>query len=141
MKQIMPIRLLLIEDNPADVVLTQKAFSKSKINYIIDCAEDGDVALKMLKQVGAYKDFILPHLILLDLNMPKKDGPEFIRDIKIHKHIANIPIIILSGSRDMAEKLFHEDDNVNGYIVKAESQKQYKEIVTEIEDMVTAAIA
>ena len=139
MKQLKPLRLLIVEDNKADFILTEKAFSKSKISYELDHAIDGDVALKMLKQEKGYEDFIRPNLILLDLNMPKKDGKAFIKDIKKQKDINNIPIIIVSGAAEEAKVLFEKDKNVNGYIVKAGSQKEYKSIVKEIETIIFGA--
>lgn len=140
MKQLKPIRLLLIEDDKADVILAKKAFGASTIRYDIAHAKDGEVAVDMLTKSGSYADFVLPNLILLDLNMPKKDGRTFIKDISAQKHVKHIPIIILSGSREEAEALYNEADNVNGYILKANSQAEYGAIVKEIEDIITGTI-
>lgn len=79
---IRPVEILLVEDNPGDVVLTKKAFETSKISNNINVAKDGEIALAMLRKEDEYRDIITPDIVLLDLNLPKKDGREVLEEIK-----------------------------------------------------------
>ena len=92
------IEILLVEDNPADVRLTQEIIGQSEHPTNITVAEDGVVAVEMLKRMGAYSGTPRPDLILLDLRLPRKDGPEVLADINADEGLVNIPVMILTGT-------------------------------------------
>ncbi|MCK6419168.1 MAG: response regulator, partial [Alphaproteobacteria bacterium] len=82
-----PITILLIEDNDGDIFLTKKAFQNAKIVNRIDVAKDGEIALDMLRNNGPYKDSVRPDIILMDLNLPKKDGLQVLAEIKLDESL------------------------------------------------------
>ena len=92
------IEILLVEDNPADVRLTQEVIGQSEHATNITVAEDGVIAMEMLRGLGAYNGTPRPDLILLDLRLPRKDGPEVLADINSDEALINIPVMILTGT-------------------------------------------
>lgn len=94
----MPVDILLVEDNPGDVLLTQEAFREGNYSPRLSVVEDGEEALQFLKRQGGFKDAPRPDLILLDLNLPKKDGRELLADVKQDPELHHIPIIVLTTS-------------------------------------------
>src|SRR5277367_2859145 len=97
-----PIEILLVEDNPGDIELTQEAFADSKIYNRIYSVSDGVEAIDFLKKRGAHAGAVTPDVILLDLNMPRMDGKEVLKIVKNDPELRLIPIVILTGSE--AEK-------------------------------------
>src|SRR5689334_22345449 len=91
-------RILLVEDNPGDVRLTREALKESQLEILLDVASDGEEALDFLMQRGKYKDAIRPDIILLDLNLPKKNGIEVLKELKTHDSLKKIPVIVLTTS-------------------------------------------
>ena len=92
------IEVLLVEDNPADVRLTEEVIKQSEHSTNITVAEDGVIAMEILRQAGAYSSAPRPDLILLDLRLPRKDGPEVLADINSEEGLVNIPVMILTGT-------------------------------------------
>ena len=92
------IEILLVEDNPADVRLTEEVIKQSEHATHITVAEDGVIAMEILRQAGAYSAAPRPDLILLDLRLPRKDGPEVLADINSEEGLVNIPVMILTGT-------------------------------------------
>ena len=92
------IEILLVEDNPADVRLTEEVIKQSEHATNITVAEDGVIAMEILRQAGAYAETPRPDLILLDLRLPRKDGPEVLADINSDEGLVNIPVMILTGT-------------------------------------------
>lgn len=90
--------ILIVEDNPADVRLIKEILKESNVSHELYHAQDGAIALEMLHLWGMYSDLPLPDLILLDMNLPKKDGKDIIREIKQDNKLNNIPIIIMTSS-------------------------------------------
>ncbi len=126
--------ILLIEDNPGDVMLTKEAFKASQFKCNVHVANDGDEALKMLYKQGSYHSFPMPDLILLDLNLPKIDGREILDDIKKDKVLKDIPVIVLSGSDADIDITTSYDLHANSYMVKPDNFNDLKEIVLSIEN-------
>src|SRR5436305_7897776 len=91
--------ILLVEDNPGDVLLTREVFREGKFPHQLSVVQDGDEAIRFLRNEGKYADAPRPDLILLDLNLPKKDGRELLRDIKTDQHLRNIPVLVLTTSK------------------------------------------
>ena len=93
------VEILLVEDNPGDVLLTKTAFEQAKISHNISAVEDGEQALDYLNKRDGYENATRPDLILLDLNMPKKDGREVLAEIKKDENLKRIPVIVLTSSQ------------------------------------------
>ncbi|MCP5361619.1 MAG: response regulator [Hyphomicrobiales bacterium] len=91
--------ILLVEDNPGDVLLTKEMFARAHISNMLHVARDGEMALAMLKQEGQYMQQPRPDLVLLDLNLPRLDGREVLAEMKRQEHLRHIPVVILTGSR------------------------------------------
>jgi len=129
-----PVEILLVEDNPGDVRLTQEAFKDGKMLNKLHVVEDGMEALAFLKREGKYTDVPRPELILLDLNLPGKDGRDVLAEIKVDRDLKRIPVVILTTSRSEEDILRSYDLNANCYITKPLELDKFIEIVKSIED-------
>jgi chemotaxis family two-component system response regulator Rcp1 len=129
-----PVEILLVEDNPGDVRLTQEALKESKVTNNLSVAEDGVEALAFLKQEGKYADAPRPDLLLLDLNLPKKDGRELLEEIKADEHLRRIPVVVLTTSKAEEDILRMYDQHANCYITKPIDFDQFIDVVKSIED-------
>jgi len=127
------IEILLVEDNPGDVLLTKHAFEKSSIENNISVAEDGEQALDYLHKRNGFEKVITPDLVLLDLNMPKKDGRDVLSDAKQDENLRRIPIIMLTSSKAEQDIRDAYDLYANGYILKPTDLSKFSEIVSAIE--------
>jgi CheY-like chemotaxis protein len=112
------IEILLIEDSPADILLTREAFEESRILNTLHVAEDGVQAMDFLRKLGAYASVPRPDLILLDLNLPRKNGREVLAEIKADPDLKKIPIVVLTTSSAEEDVLKAYDLNANCYVVK-----------------------
>ena len=128
------VEILLVEDNNGDLFLTKRAFSKAKIANNISVAKDGDEALQILKQQGSYKDMPRPDIILLDINLPKKNGQEVLTEIKKDDDLKTIPVIMLSSSEAQEDVLNSYKAQASGYIKKPIDLKGLHDVITAIED-------
>ncbi len=128
-----PINILLVEDNEPDVVLTQEAFKDAKIANSLYVVEDGVEALSFLRKQGKYADVPRPDLILLDLNLPKKDGRAVLEEIKADPLLTSIPVVILTTSSDERDVIRAYTSHANCYIVKPVDFLQFMKIVKTIE--------
>ncbi len=129
-----PIEVLLIEDNPGDVRLTREALKEGKLLINLRVVEDGVEALAYLRQEGKYADAPRPDLILLDLNLPKKDGREVLAVIKADKNLRRIPVVVLTISQAEEDILKSYNLNANCYISKPVELDQFIRVVKSIED-------
>lgn len=128
-----PLEILLVDDNLGDVVLTKHAFADAKIKNSISVAKDGEEAMEFLYKRGAFKNAPTPDIILLDLNMPKKDGKEVLADIKNDATLRRIPVVIMSSSRAEQDVLKTYDLHANSYLIKPVDIMQFSDIVNAIE--------
>lgn len=112
------IEILLVEDSPADILLTREAFKNNKIANKIYVAEDGIQALDFLYKRGQYASAPRPDLILLDLNLPRKNGREVLAEIKADPDLRAIPIVVLTTSNDEEDILKAYNLNANCYVIK-----------------------
>ena len=135
------IKILLVEDNPGDVILTREAFKNCELKNNIRVATDGEKALQMLLQLAPYEQQPLPDLILLDLNLPKKDGRELLDDIKDNDRLKQIPIIVLTSSNADTDILKTYKLHTNNYIVKPVNLASLTQIVSVIEQSWLSAVA
>lgn len=117
-KLIKPVDILLVEDSPADVLITREAFAESKLINTLHVVEDGVQALEFLHQVGPFAAAPRPDLILLDLNLPRKNGREVLAEIKNDPKFKNIPVVVLTTSHSEKDVLQAYDQHANCYIVK-----------------------
>ncbi len=128
-----PINILLVEDNEADVVLTQEAFREAKISNALYVVEDGVEAMDFLRRQGKHAGAPRRDLILLDLNLPKKDGRAVLEEIKSDPALTRIPVVILTTSNDEKDVLRAYTSHANCYIVKPVDFLQFMSIVRSIE--------
>lgn len=129
-----PIEILLAEDNPGDVDLAKEALQDSKIVNKLHTVPDGVEAMAFLHKEGEYAQKPRPDLILLDLNMPKKDGREVLAEIKSDPDLRRIPVVVLTISKDEADVLKSYDLHANCYITKPIDLEQFITIIKSIED-------
>jgi len=127
-------RILLVEDNPGDVRLTIEASKENKMYNNIDVIKDGVEALAFLRQEGQYADARRPDIILLDLNLPRKDGREVLEEIKNDESLRCIPVIVLTTSQAEEDILKAYGLNANCYITKPVDLNQFIKVVKSIED-------
>jgi two-component system, chemotaxis family, response regulator Rcp1 len=124
-----PVEILLVEDNPGDVRLTIEALKEGKLLNHVSVAEDGVEALSFLHQEGQYAGRPLPDLILLDLNLPKKDGREVLAEIKEDRKLKHIPVVVLTTSMAEHDVLRTYDLHANCYINKPVDFEQFIKVV------------
>lgn len=127
------IEILLVEDNPGDVRLTREALKDGKIVNNLHVAEDGVEALAFLRREGKYSDAVRPELILLDLNLPKKDGREVLAEIKADKDLRRIPVVILTSSAAEQDIVKSYNLHANCYVTKPVDLDQFINVVKSIE--------
>jgi len=128
------VNILLVEDSEADIRLTREALKENKIKINLGVVNDGVEALAYLKKKGKYKNTERPDLILLDLNLPKKDGREVLAEIKIDDSLKTIPVVILTVSKDEEDIARTYELGANCFITKPVDLKQFTKVVDAIED-------
>jgi CheY-like chemotaxis protein len=129
-----PIEILLVEDNPGDVRLTIEALKEGKVANKINVAVDGIEALAFLRREGKYENAPKPDLILLDLNLPKKNGREVLAEIKMNTHLKCIPVVILTSSQAEKDIVTTYNLHANCYITKPVDFDQFIDVVKSIEN-------
>ena len=129
-----PVNILLVEDNPGDVRLTQEAFREGNIAVNLEVARDGVEAIAYLRKHEPFADVVTPDLILLDLNLPKRDGREVLAEIKVDPDLKRIPVVVLTTSNAEADILKSYNLHVNCYINKPVDFDRFFEIVQKIEE-------
>ncbi len=129
-----PIHILLVEDNPADIRLTQEVFKDGKIKNTLSVTMDGEDAMLFLRKRGKYEKVETPDLVLLDLNLPKKDGRTVLAEIKSDHILKFIPVIILTTSAAEQDILNTYSNHANCYIMKPVDLSQFITVVRSIED-------
>jgi CheY-like chemotaxis protein len=127
------IEILLVEDNPGDVRLTQEAFKEGKVRNNLSVVNDGIEALTYLRQEGQYANALRPDVILLDLNLPKKDGREVLAEIKQDLNLRRIPVVILTTSEAEQDILKTYNLHANCYITKPVDLERFIKVVKSIE--------
>jgi chemotaxis family two-component system response regulator Rcp1 len=126
--------ILLVEDNPADVRLTPEALVNGKVQHELHVARDGVEAISFLHRQGPFGQAPRPDLILLDLNLPRKDGREVLAEIKADPDLMSIPVIVLTSSQDEEDILKTYDLHANGYIVKPVDLEQFFTVIRQIKE-------
>jgi chemotaxis family two-component system response regulator Rcp1 len=126
-------RILLVEDNPGDIRLTQEALKESQIEITLDVVSDGEQAVDFLMQRNKYVDSVRPNIILLDLNLPKKNGIEVLKEIKAHDLLKRIPVIVLTTSDAEHDISKAYDLHANCYILKPVDFDDFANVIKLIE--------
>lgn len=129
-----PIGILLVEDNLGDIRLIEEVFKDAKIENKMQVAEDGEKAMEILRREGKHPNANRPDLILLDLNLPKMDGKEVLREIKEDENLKCIPVIILTTSTSKKDLLETYKHNANCYITKPFDFDHLLKVIKNIED-------
>lgn len=129
-----PIGILLVEDSPGDVRLTQEVLKEAKVLNQLHVVGDGAEAMTFLRREGKYTNFPRPDLILLDLNLPKKDGREVLGEIKSDENLRRIPVVILTVSKSEEDVFKSYDLHANCYITKPVDLDQFLKVVKSIEE-------
>ncbi len=128
------VEILLVEDNPGDVRLTREALKETKVLNRLNVVSDGIEAMAYLRKEDGFADAVAPDLILLDLNLPRKDGREVLEDIKSDPALRHIPVVILTVSQAEQDIMKTYDLHANCYITKPINLDQFVEVVKAIED-------
>jgi len=128
-----PIEVLLVEDSPGDVRLTREALKDAKVHISLHVASDGIEAMAYLQSEGPYVNAIRPDLILLDLNLPRKDGRQVLKEIKESPTLRSIPVVILTTSSSEADILQSYDLHANCYISKPVDLDGFLKVVQSID--------
>ena len=129
-----PIEILLVEDNPGDVRLTKEALKDAKVRNNLHVAMDGVEALAFLRKQGKYSAVVRPDLILLDLNLPRKNGREVLEEIKQDPALQHIPVVILTTSQAEQDVLESYRLRANAYVTKPVDLDQFLKVVSSIEE-------
>jgi CheY-like chemotaxis protein len=130
----MPIEVLLVEDSPGDVRLTREAFKDAKVHINLHVAPDGAEAMDFLNRKGKHSNVPRPDLILLDLNLPKKDGREVLEEIKQSPELKSIPVVVLTTSASEADILRSYRLHANCYITKPVGLDGFLKVVKSIDN-------
>ena len=128
-----PIEILLVEDNPGDVRLTQEAFTDAKVNNNLSVAGDGEEAMAFLKKEGDYASAPRPDLILLDLNLPRKSGKEVLAEVKTDPDLLSIPVIVMTTSEAEIDIISSYNLHANAYVTKPVDLDYFLDVVSRIE--------
>ena len=134
------IRILLVEDNEGDIMLTQEAFEDAKINTKLSVAMDGEQAIDYLNKKDGYSNELTPDLILLDINLPKKNGHEVLKYIKEEAGLKHIPVIMLTTSSSQKDINQAYNSYANCYITKPVEVNEFLSVIATIESFWTSIV-
>jgi chemotaxis family two-component system response regulator Rcp1 len=133
-KTVIPVEIMLVEDNPGDVRLIKELFKDADINNQVNVASNGEEALQMLHQEGKFTRSHLPDLILLDLNLPKKTGKDVLREIKNDPKLKCIPVIVLTTSHAEKDIIETYQYSANSFITKPVDLDCFRKVINSIQD-------
>jgi CheY-like chemotaxis protein len=136
-----PIEVLLIEDDPGDVLITREAFEHYKIHNTLRVASDGQEGLDYLYQRGSHKGATRPDLILLDLNLPKYDGHQLLETIKFDPDLCHIPIVVLTTSAAEEDILRSYRLHANAYVTKPVGFEQFMNVIRQIDEFFVQVVS
>ncbi|WP_181776590.1 response regulator [Amycolatopsis pittospori] len=135
-----PINILLVEDDPGDVLMTQEAFEHHKIRNTLSVVSDGEQALQFLRREAPYEDALRPGLILLDLNLPRKDGRQVLSEVKQSEELRSIPVVVLTTSEAEEDILRSYDLHANAYVTKPVDFDRFIEVVRQIDNFFVTVV-
>ncbi len=129
-----PINILLVEDNPSDILLTKEIMIERKLHMHLDVVEDGVECIEFLRREGDFHDVKRPDIILLDLNMPKKNGIEVLEEIKQDSDLKLIPVVVLTSSKAEEDIIKSYENYANAFITKPVDFDQFVKIIEIFDD-------
>ncbi len=132
-RPVAPIEILLVEDDPGDVLMTQEAFAEHTTDYRLAVVSDGDEALAYLRREGRYVDALRPDLVLLDLNLPRRDGREVLAEVKSDASLRQIPVVVLTTSQADEDILRSYNLHANAYVTKPVDFDRFTAVVRQID--------
>ena len=135
-----PIEVLLVEDDPGDVLLIKEAFEFNKVHNNLNVVNDGEQALAYLRREGEYAGQLRPDLVLLDLNLPRKDGREVLAEVKGDERLRAIPIVVLTTSEAEEDVLKSYQLHANAYVTKPVDFERFVAIVRQIDDFFVSVV-
>ncbi len=136
----MPIEVLLVEDDPGDVLMTQEAFEEHKVGNRLTVVPDGAEALAYLRQEGQYADAVRPDLVLLDLNLPRRDGREVLEEIKKDSDLCQIPVVVLTTSQADEDILRSYQLHANAYVTKPVDFERFIAVIRQIDEFFVSVV-
>ncbi len=128
------VSVLLVEDDPGDVMLVREAFSDHKVGNTLSVVGDGVEAMRFVRGEGEYAEFERPDLVLLDLNLPRKSGAEVLAEIKGDPKLSTIPVVVLTTSQAEEDVLRSYEMHANAYVTKPVDFDRFSEIVRQIDE-------
>jgi CheY-like chemotaxis protein len=134
------IEVLLVEDDPGDVLMTKEAFADYKVTNQLHVVQDGADAMAFLRQEGDYASVPRPDLVLLDLNLPRMDGREVLHAIKSDPDLANIPVVVLTTSEAEEDVLRSYSLHANAYVTKPVDFDRFIDVVRRIDDFFVTVV-
>jgi CheY-like chemotaxis protein len=134
------IELLIVEDDPGDVLLTREALAGSSVPHNLRVVEDGEAAIAYLRQTGVHGDAPRPDLVLLDLNLPRLDGREVLAQVKADPALATIPIIVLTTSGAQEDVVRSYELHVNAYVTKPVDLDTFTKVVRQVDAFFTTVV-
>lgn len=134
------IQILLVEDDPGDVLITREAFAENKVRNKLDVVSDGDAALAYLRRQGDFAAVPRPDLVLLDLNLPRKDGHEVLAEIKSDPDLQRIPVVILTTSDAEEDILRSYNLHANAYVTKPVDFERFLAVVRQIDEFFVTVV-
>ncbi len=134
------VEILLVEDDPGDVLMTREAFADYKLRNQLHVVNDGADALAFLRQEGEYEGKPRPDLVLLDLNLPRMDGREVLEAIKSDAELASIPVVVLTTSEAEDDVLRSYSLHANAYVTKPVDFERFIEVVRQIDDFFVTVV-
>ena len=134
------IDVLLVDDDPGDTLMIREAFEHNKVKNALECVSDGVEAMQYLRREGPYASAARPDLILLDLNLPRKDGREVLAEIKGDPALATIPVVILTTSHAEEDVLKSYQLHANAYVTKPVDFERFIEVVRQIDEFFVTVV-
>ena len=134
------IEVLLVEDDPGDVLMTQEAFEEHKVRNKLTVVSDGAEALSYLRREGQYEGATRPDLILLDLNLPKRDGREVLEEIKKDEDLGRIPVVVLTTSAADEDILRSYQLHANAYVTKPVDFERFISVIRQIDEFFVSVV-
>ena len=134
------IEVLLVEDDPGDTLMIREAFEDNKVRNRLTCLTDGVQAIEFLRRQGEHADAPRPDLILLDLNLPRKDGREVLAEIKGDGDLSTIPVVVLTTSQAEEDVLRSYELHANAYVTKPVDFERFIDVVRQIDDFFVTVV-
>jgi CheY-like chemotaxis protein len=137
---LLPVEILLVEDDPGDTLMITEALEHNKVRNQLHCVTDGVEAMAFLRQEGEFADKPRPDMILLDLNLPKKDGREVLAEVKEDPELRTIPVVVLTTSKAEEDILRSYHLHANAYVTKPVDFSRFIDVVRQIDEFFVAVV-